>query len=177
MALDSDNVRVAVSGAVYVGPTSTSAPTSSDSALAVGFVDLGYVSSDGISETTDKSTQQIRAWQNGSLVREVTSEATFSVTLTLIETKEEVLELYFGSSITDGELNGDPSQSGGRKSFVYDVIDGSSVERTYIPAGEVTAVGERVLASGEAIGYNVTITAYADSGSTTFKKWFSTLEA
>lgn len=176
MALDSDNVRVAVTGAVYVGPTSATAPTSSSSALT-GFTDLGYVSADGITETIDKTTNQIRAWQNGSLVREVVSEGTYSVQLTFIETNQDVLELYFGSTITGGELDGDPTQSGGRKSFVMDVVDGSIVERTYIPAGEVTAVGERVLASGEAIGYNVTITAYADTSNVTFKKWFSTLEA
>lgn len=176
MALDSDNVRVAVTGAVYVGPTSAAAPTGSASALT-GFTDLGYVSADGITETIDKTTNQIRAWQNGSLVREVVSEGTYSVQLTFIETNQDVLELYFGSTITGGELDGDPTQSGGRKSFVVDVVDGSIVERTYIPAGEVTAVGERVLASGEAIGYNVTITAYADTSNVTFKKWFSQLEA
>lgn len=176
MALDSDNVRVAVTGAVYVGPTSATGPTSSSSALT-GFTDLGYVSSDGITETIDKTTNQIRAWQNGSLVREVVSEGTYSVTLTFIETKLEVLELYFGSTITGGELDGDPTKSGGRKSFVMDIVDGSIVERTYIPAGEVTAVGERTLASGEAVGYNVTITAYADTDNVTFKKFFSELEA
>lgn len=176
MALDSDNVRVAVTGAVYVGPTSATGPTSSSSALT-GFTDLGYVSSDGITETIDKTTNQIRAWQNGSLVREVISEGTYSVTLTFIETKLEVLELYFGSAITGGELDGDPTKSGGRKSFVMDIVDGSIVERTYIPAGEVTAVGERTLASGEAVGYNVTITAYADTDNVTFKKFFSELEA
>jgi hypothetical protein len=176
MALDSDNVRVAVTGAVYVGPTSTAAPTSSSSALT-GFTDLGYVSADGITETIDKTTAQIRAWQNGALVREVVSEGTYSVAMTFIETNQDVLELYFGSDLTGGELDGDPTKSGGRKSFVIDVVDGDIVERTYIPAGEVTAVGERVLASGEAIGYNVTITAYADTSSVTFKKWFSSLEA
>lgn len=176
MALDSDNVRVAVTGAVYVGPTSSAAPTSSSSALT-GFTDLGYVSADGITETIDKTTAQIRAWQNGALVREVVSEGTYSVAMTFIETNQDVLELYFGSDLTGGELDGDPTKSGGRKSFVIDVVDGDIVERTYIPAGEVTAVGERVLASGEAIGYNVTITAYADTSSVTFKKWFSSLEA
>jgi hypothetical protein len=175
MALDSDNVRVAVTGAVYVGPTSSTAPSSSASTLT-GFTDLGYISSDGITETIDKTTNQIRAWQTGSLVREVVSEGTYSVTLTFIETKLEVLELYFGATITNGELDGDPTQSGGRKSFVMDVVDGMIVERTYIPAGEITAVGERTLASGEAVGYNVTITAYADSSNVTFKKFFSTLE-
>jgi hypothetical protein len=176
MALDSDNVRVAVTGAVYVGPTTASAPTSSSTALT-GFTDLGYVSADGITETIDKTTSQIRAWQGGALVREVVSEGTYSVTLTFIETKLEVLELYFGSTITGGELDGDPTASGGRKSFVMDIVDGSIIERTYIPAGEVTAVGERTLASGEAVGYNVTITAYADTDNVTFKKFFSELEA
>jgi hypothetical protein len=105
MALDSDNVRVAVTGAVYVGPTTATAPTASDSALGLDFKDLGYVSADGITETIDRSTQQIRAWQNGALVREVVSEATYSVELTFVETKKEVLELYFGGTITNGVLS------------------------------------------------------------------------
>lgn len=176
MALDSDNVRVAVSGAVYVAPTGTTAPADSSTALNVAFKDLGFISADGIAETIDRTTNQIRAWQNGSLVREVTSEGTYSVSLTFLETNLDVLELYYGATITGGALEGDPTTTGGRKSFVIDVVDGDTVERTYIPAGEITAVGERTLASGEAIGYNVTITAYADAGSTTFKKFFSVLE-
>ena len=177
MALDSDNVRVGVSGAVYVAATDTAAPTDSSTALDAGFTDLGYVSADGITETIDRSTNQIRAWQNGSLVREVTSEGTYSVELTFIETSQAVLELYYGSSITDGVLDGDPTATGGRKSFVIDVVDGDIVERIYIPAGEITSLGERTIATGEAIGYQVTITAYADAGSTTFKKFFSQLES
>jgi hypothetical protein len=177
MALDSDNVRVAVSGAVYVAPVGTTGPTASGSTLDSAFADLGYVSSDGITENIDRTTTQIRAWQNGSLVREVTSEGTYSVELTFIETQEEVLELYYGTLNNAGEFDVDPTSTGGRKSFVLDVVDGDTIERTYIPAGEITAVGQRTLASGEAIGYQVTITAYADENSTTFKKFFSILES
>lgn len=177
MALDSDNVRVAVTGAVYVAPAGTAAPTASDSTLNALFADLGYVHSDGIAESIDKSTNQIRSWQDGSLVREIVSDGTYSVSFTLIETKEEVLELYYGVSVIDGEVDIDPRKTGGRKSFVIDVVDGDSVERTYIPAGEVTSVGERTLASGEAIGYEVTITAYADQSSDVAIKWFSDLES
>jgi len=174
MALDSDNVRVAVTGAVYVAPTGTASPNYSDDALNVAFQDLGYVSSDGISESMDKSTTQIRSWQDGSLVREIISEGTYSVSLTFIETNEDVVNLYYGGTVTvAGSLSIDPRSSGGRKSFVIDVIDGTNIERTYIPQGEITSVGERTLASGEAIGYTVTITAYADTDSTTFYKFFS----
>ena len=173
MALDSDNVRVAVTGAVYVAPTGTASPNYSDDALDAAFQDLGYVSSDGISESMDKSTTQIRSWQDGSLVREITSEGTYSVSLTFIETNQNVLELYYGTALTSGAANIDPRETGGRKMFVIDVIDGTNIERTYIPAGEVTSIGERTLASGEAIGYEVTITAYADASQFSFKKFFS----
>jgi hypothetical protein len=51
------------------------------------------------------------------------------------------------------------------------------VERIYIPTGEVTSLGERTLASGEAVGYEVTITAYADTDSTSVIKFFSDFES
>jgi hypothetical protein len=173
MALDSDNVRVAVTGAVYVAPTGSQGPSYSDDALTNEWKDLGYVSADGITENIDRSTTQIRSWQDGSLVREITSEGTYSVSLTFIETNEEVLKLYYGTSLTDGAANIDPRETGGRKMFVIDVIDGDKIERTYIPNGEVTSIGERTLASGEAIGYEVTVVAYADATQFSFKKFFS----
>ena len=173
MALDSDNVRVAVTGAVYVAPTGTAGPSYSDDALNVAFVDLGYISADGIAESIDRSTTQIRSWQDGSLVREIVSEGTYSVSMTFIETKADVVNLYYGGALASGEIDIDPRSSGGRKSFVIDVVDGANIERTYIPVGEVTAIGERTLASGEAIGYEVTITAYADAGQDVATKFFS----
>jgi hypothetical protein len=134
---------------------------------------LGYVSADGIVETIDRSTEQIRSWQDGSLVREITSEGTYSVELTFIETNQDVVELYYGATLASGSLNIDPRSSGGRQSFVIDVIDGTSIERTYISSGEITSVGERTLASGEAIGYTVTITAYADASEIVATKLFT----
>ncbi len=173
MALDSDNVRVAVTGAVYVAPTGSTPPSFSDDALDGAYLDLGYVSADGITEAIDKSTTQIRSWQDGSLVREIVSDGTYTLSLTFIETNEEVVELYYGNALSSGELGIDPRATGGRQSFVVDVIDGTSIERTYIPAGEITSVGERTLASGEAIGYEVTITAYADADQDVATKFFS----
>lgn len=173
MALDSDNVRVAVTGAVYVAPTGTTSPSYADDTLDAAFTDLGYVSADGIVETIDRSTEQIRSWQDGSLVREITSEGTYSVELTFIETNQDVVELYYGATLASGSLDIDPRSSGGRQSFVIDVIDGTSIERTYISSGEITSVGERTLASGEAIGYTVTITAYADASEVVATKLFT----
>lgn len=164
MALTADNVVVGITGRVYVAPTSTTAPTASDSTLAVGFVDLGYVSTDGVSFTTDRSTTQIRAWQNADLVREVVTEGTITYSFMLMESNQDVIETYFGSTMVGGKIQLDPSTTGGRKSFVIDVVDGTKVIRHYVPAGEVMSVEAQTIANGEAVGYGVTITAYMTSG-------------
>lgn len=163
MALTADNVVVGVTGKVYTGATTATAPTSSTAALT-GFTELGYVSSDGVSFTTDKSTNQIRAWQNADLVRESITEGTVTYSFTLLETTEEVLALYFGSVVVDGKVTLNPTNTGGRKSFVIDVVDGAKAIRHYVPSGEVLAVEAQTIQNGEAVAYGVTVTAYASAG-------------
>jgi hypothetical protein len=57
------------------------------------------VSEDGVTETRDRSSDTIKAWQNAATVRTVVTDATLTYALTLIETKRETVELYYG---TDG---------------------------------------------------------------------------
>lgn len=163
MALTADNVVVGVTGAVYVGPTTSTAPTSSTSTLT-GFTELGYVSSDGVTFTTDKSTNQIRAWQNADLVRESITEGTVTYSFMLLETTQDAIEAYFGGTMTGGKIEVVPTNTGGRKSFVIDVIDGTKAIRHYVPSGEILSVEAQTIQNGEAIAYGLTVTAYASAG-------------
>jgi hypothetical protein len=163
MANNAENVVVGVTGSVYVGPTTATAPTSSTATLT-GFTDLGYVSSDGVTFTTDKSTTQIRAWQNADLVRESITEGTVTYAFTLLETTESAIEAYFGGTMTAGKIEVNPVNTGGRKSFVIDVIDGAKAIRHYIPTGEILSVEAQQIQNGEAVGYGITVTAYAAEG-------------
>lgn len=163
MALDAANVVVGITGKVYVGATSATAPTSSTS-LLTGFTDLGYVSADGVTVTTDKSTNQIRAWQNADLVREVITEGTLTYAFTLLETTEEAIEAYFGGPLVDGKIEVVPNQSGGRKSFVIDVVDAAKNIRHYVPTGEILSVEAQQIQNGEAVAYGMTVTAYVKDG-------------
>ena len=163
MALTADNVVVGITGAVYVGPTTATAPTSSTSTLT-GFTSLGYVSSDGVNFTTDRATNQIRAWQNADLVRESVTEGTVTYQFMLLETTQEVVEAYFGSPMVGGKIELVPTETGGRKSFVIDVVDGAKSIRHYVPAGEILAVEAQTIQNGEAVGYGITVTAYATNG-------------
>jgi hypothetical protein len=163
MALSAENVVVGITGKVYVGATTATAPTSSSSTLT-GFTELGYTSADGVEFATDKSTSQIRAWQNADLVREVITETTVTYSFTLLETNENVIETYFGATMVDGKIELAPSSTGGRKSFVIDVVDGDKAIRHYIPTGEVLSVEAQTIQNGEAIAYGVTVTAYIAEG-------------
>lgn len=180
MALVSDNVTVAVTGTVSIGTLAAAAPTDADTALGVGWTDLGYVSDAGIVYAPSRTTEKIKAWQNAATVREVVTEAGATWQITFIETKKEVVALYYAATVddADGSVDVDPALTGGRQRFVIDVVDGTKYERTYIPAGElVEAPGEQTSASGEPVGYTVTITAYPSSelSNKYFQKFYSEL--
>jgi hypothetical protein len=181
MALQSANVRVAVTGALYVGPpTGVTAPADADAVLDTDLKDLGYVSEDGVTETRDRSTESIKAWQNSDEVRKTITEASLTYQLVLIETNVQTVELFYANTVdtSDGSIVVIPAGTGGRHTFVLDVIDGTSRIRTWIPQGEVTEIGDQVYSNGEPIGYEITLTAYPDAtigGSAV--KWYSDLAA
>lgn len=177
---DSKNVRVAVTGAVYVGGVSHTPPAGFSK--VPGMKDLGYVSDAGITESRSREAKESHAWQNSAIARETVTSAKFTEKLKLIETTKETLELYYGSAVTQtdehGEINVDPAKQGDRYSFIIDVIDGDQLIRTWVPEGQITEIGDQVYSSGELIGYEVTIKAYPvsiDGQSYAAKKYYSGL--
>src|SRR5687768_11806245 len=73
MALDAANVRVGITGGVRSAAVGTTAPTDPTSAYGAGWNEYGYISEDGVEETFTSESTDIRAWQNGVLVRTVNS--------------------------------------------------------------------------------------------------------
>lgn len=166
MALTTSEVRVAVSGEVSVGPTATTAPTDATTALAAGFLGLGYISEDGITESSDLSVDDIVAWQNAKVVRSVVNSAKLTYQFTLIQTNKNTIEQGLGTTVTQtvpmGTYTVDAAATGGRKSWVFHIIDGSLLKRIYVAEGEITERGDTVYASGEPIGIELTVTAYSN---------------
>jgi len=174
---NSGAVDVAVTGIVAYAPTTEPAPTDAVTPLTVNWRDVGYISEDGVTEARERSTTNILAWQNAEVVRTVTTESSMTVSFTMIETNENSLALYYGKDVaTDGSIEINPAESGGRRSFVVDYIDGEKVVRLYIPEGELTETGEQSLTSGGAVAYEVTITGYPSAAGYTAKKWYSALD-
>lgn len=166
MATSSSNVRVGGSGELYVGNTGTTVPTTTGT-VPTGMAGLGYVSEDGATEARERSTEAIKAW-GGATVRTVVTDAGLTYSLTLIETNEDTIEFFYGTTVTRTSAHGKyvivPESTGGRKAFMLDVIDGTDVKRIFVPQGELGETGDVVYAGGVPIGYECTLTTYPDSG-------------
>ncbi len=160
MALDADNVRVAVTGAVYVAPTGTTLPVTADNILDAAFDDLGYVSEDGVVESQGTDSNDIKAWQNGAIVRKVQTSHDLTYALTFIESNDTVRDEWYGVKV--GAARQITGSQPGKRAFVIDVVDGIYEFRIAIPNGEITDRGDVSYLNGEAISYPATITCYPD---------------
>lgn len=178
MAQDVTEVVVAVDGIVSTAPIGTAAPTSAVSTLNAAFKDLGFVTEDGVTETTSQSTEVLRAWQKSTRVRTLITEGEVTYQFTLMQTNADTVAFYYGGTVddSDGSIVIDPTAERPRISFNLDIIDGDNIIRAYAPNAQVTEVGDQVYAAGEAVGYEVTVVCSDDDtigGSV--KKWYSEL--
>ena len=183
MALNTDNVRVALTGVVYAAPTGTTAPTTATASWDAAWKDLGYVSEDGITEAHEDDVAEIPAWQNGQIVRRMIKGTSATYVFTVIETTKLALEIYHkGSAVTGVHASGIGAASmqigtpaADRRAWGFDILDGSNVTRLIIPTGEVTERGEIVYKNDEPHGYELTITAYPSASGIHTYKYFSAL--
>lgn len=169
MALNSDYVDAATTGAVYYAPLGTVAPTDPATAWGTGWVDLGYVSEDGLVEAESRDWEEIKAWQNRAVVRRLLTDNEMTFAFTLIENKRDVLELRHAGSTMDTATGVHTLEvMAPAEAFFawgFDIVDGDKHHRIIIPKGSVTEVEDITYANGEAIGYGFTVAAYpAGSG-------------
>lgn len=174
MATDSDNVRVAATGGVFVAPTSTTLPTTSEAVYDAGFDEVGLISEDGVVEAYDDTKTDIKAWQNGATVRTLISGTTMTLQWTMIESNAVSLPLYHKGAAITGTSGAAAlavtTALPDRRAFSLDVIDGDFHTRIVVPNGEVSDRGDITYKNDEAIAYEVTITAYPDdSGNLAYK--------
>jgi hypothetical protein len=169
VALNADNVRVGLNGNVYLAAVGTTAPTDLDTAWAAGWADLGYLSEDGVSMEYSTDTTDINAWQSLSPVRKVLTSVDMTLGFTALELKTSTVKLYFPSStMTDvsgtvHKLAIPAAPEPDERAIGLEWIDGDVKNRLIIPRGEVTERGAITIGRSDAVGLEMTISAYATS--------------
>jgi len=164
--------NLAVSGGLLVAPTGTERPTTYAGPYDAAYVSVGYVSTDGVVETSERSTEEIRAW-GGQKVRTVQTEFGTTLALTLIESRNaEALKLVFGDDNVDTSTAGEIVIKRNEKvlphrQFIIDMLDGENSRHLDVGYGQVTEVGDISYVDGEAISYELTISCDPDDNGDT----------
>ncbi len=179
MAMNSELARLGVTGALWVAPLGSTLPTGME-AWPSDFVDLGYISDDGVTESVDEDTEEFTPWQSATPIRTEITSSTKTFQCTLWESKAATLSLYYRVPESDMSVDEDgvvSFEEAGKptrdlRMFGLDVIDGTYRRRIILPYGEVTERGDISYTSDEMIGYEVTISAYPDSNGVAVRRMF-----
>ena len=159
-----------VAGAIYRAPLGTPLPTSASAALNGAFVELGYVSEDGVKNTNEPSSENVKAW-GGMTVLVVQTEKPDEWVFKLIESlNPNVLETVYGTSHVTYDANAGTVEIEATADqlpdccYVIDmVMKGGALKRVVIPEGSISGLAEIVYKDNEAVGYEITVTALPDS--------------
>ena len=166
-----------VSGGILVATTGSTRPTDAATTLDAAYVPLGYVGEDGVTETSERSTEEIRAW-GGVKVRTVQTEYGCSISLTLIESRRaETLRTVFGDdnvAVAGGVITVKRNEKVlPHRQWVIDMKDGENARRLDIGYGQIVEVGDVTYVDGEAISYEVTISCDPDDNGDSLIEYLS----
>jgi len=168
MAVDSSKIKIAGSGAIWYAPAGTTLPTDSTSALASGFVNIGYLK-DGFELSQDLKTKEVTGWQNLDILRLIPTSLSRSVKFNAIETNKTTLGLAWGgATVTVGSgsvysLTLPASQTAAEFVIVLDWNDGTVSQRIVIKRAAFKNLPKVKFSRMDEINYDFEIQALVPS--------------
>lgn len=189
MANVSTNVstgKPGTSGAIYRATRTNNlvVPTTASATLSADYKCMGYISEDGLKNNMKVESDKIKAWGGDVVLAfQKGKEDTFKFQL-LEVLNEEVLKAVFGT----GNVTVTAATSSTPKSIAVNVDSDEQVEavwvidmimrdnnpkRIVIPYGKITELGEISYKDDEAVGYDITLTAVADTSGNTHYEYMN----
>jgi hypothetical protein len=169
MATDATEVRVAGAGKVYAAPEGSTLPTDM-SAVDAAFVEVGYVTTDGVTFNHARETEDLDAWQ-GSKIRVLTLAEPYSVNFALMQTSGDVLKLAFGGGTVAGAgpyTFTPPSGTNAVRALVIDFTDDTLNYRYVIARAQVEGDVSYTLTREGALTYPLEFGILDNSGGDKF---------
>lgn len=174
--MDAMNVTAAKpnkAGAVFNAALGTTLPTDTTTALDEAFVNLGFISEDGVTNTNSPSCEDVKAW-GGDIVLSTQTEKKDEWKFKLIEANNaDVLKVIYGSDNVSGSLEeglkvvANSNEVAASCWCIDTILKSGTKKRIVIPNGKITSVGDIVYKDKEPIGYEITINAVPDENGNT----------
>lgn len=162
-----------VGGAVHVAPLGTTLPTSATTDLGDEWLDVGYISEDGVTNTNAIESNDVKEW-GGNTVLSIQTGKSDKFKMKFIEAmNKNVLKVVYGEGNVSGDLetgmeikvNADEVV---QWAWVIDMIlRGNIAKRIVIPAAGINELGDIVYNSSDAVAFDATLTATPDANDNT----------
>jgi hypothetical protein len=190
-------IRKALKGSLFLAPddaapiaalttyTAGPPPVIALTALPADWDDLGLLSNDGVSASTDQSTSDVTSWGYTSPTRSDVTTDTTTLTVVAQETKLLTIGLYTGQdmstvvpAVNTGEVGiSKPARVTSRHYrglllAVDESDDGEIFIGRYFPRIKVTGKSDQSYGGGdEPISWGVTLTTYVDDAAGYSERW------
>lgn len=167
-------------GYIFVAPTGTTLPTDIKTNLAEAFLNLGFISEDGYTESEETDANELKD-MNGDLMDSSTTSRVESAKLTLAEIKAQTLKVMYGAdNVTDldgvitVEHNGNKDEAW---SIVLElVLKNGRRWRKVVPAAKSSELDDIKLAVSEISGRQITFKYLVDSNGNTCYDYIESTE-
>lgn len=174
MAKNTAQVRLGspedVSGYAYSAPLGTTRPTATAMTLDAGYVDLGYISEDGVEVSTENGTNKIKDW-NLDTVAVIQESNECTLTFTFLQKSPETARELFGadnvetSGTAPNETLTAIHYTGAilpHKQYAFPLKDGIGKQMLEVGDGQITSMSGFTLVKNDVIKFEVEIECFKD---------------
>lgn len=161
-----------IGGAIFRAPAGTALPTDTTTALNEAFIQLGYVSEEGLVNSNSAETTEVKAWGGDVVLNPQTGKAdTFKFKLLEALDANVLKAVYNSDNVT--EANGmitvtANSAEAEEASWVVEMImRGNKLKRIVIPTAKMTELEDISYTDNDPVGYGITLQAYPDTNGNT----------
>lgn len=170
-----NEIVVGGNGRILVAEVGTAAPADITEAASASWVELGYVSDEGVTFTVGKEIEDVNAWQSFFPIRKLMTAMTGDLAYELIQWNRDTVPFAFGGGeVTEpsaGSYHYEPPEPGvlDERAMAVEFVDGLFIFRIFVPRGLVSEDVETAINKAPNSVLPINFSALGDEG---VKPWY-----